>query len=63
MKNQLEQRLRKLDAERAIKPKFLVVLENKQAVLKNALFCISSATKVIEEELLKEDNKEEVKRL
>ena len=63
MKNQLEQRLRKLDAERAIKPKFLVELENKQAVLKNTLFCISSATKVIEEELLKEDNKEEIKRL
>ena len=38
MKNQLEQRLRKLDAERAIKPKFLVELENKQAVLKTLGF-------------------------
>jgi hypothetical protein len=54
MKNQLEQRLRKLKAEYATGQKSLAELENKQAVLKNTLLRISSAIKVIEEELREE---------
>ena len=51
MKHQLEQRFRKLDAEYATGQKSFAELENIQAVLKNTLFRISSAIKVIDEEL------------
>jgi hypothetical protein len=54
MKKQLEQRLRKLDAEYETGQKSLAELENQQAVLKNTLLCISSAFKVIKEELREE---------
>jgi hypothetical protein len=54
MKHQLEQHFRKLDPEYAAGQKSFAELENKKAILKNNLFRISSAIKVIDEELRKD---------
>jgi len=61
MKRQLEQRLKELRAEYASGQKTLAELENKQMNLKNTLLRISNAIQALEEELSKENRKEEDK--
>jgi uncharacterized coiled-coil protein SlyX len=61
MKQQLEQRLKDLQAEYAAGQKALAELENKQATLKTTLERISGAIQVLEEELSNESSKEENK--
>jgi septal ring factor EnvC (AmiA/AmiB activator) len=59
MKKQLEQRLKELRAEFESGQKALNELENKQMNLRDTLLRISDAIKVLEEELSKENFKEE----
>ena len=61
MKQQLEHRLQELKAEYASGQKALSELENKEAALKNTLQRINGAIQVLEEELSKENSKEEIK--
>ena len=61
MKQQIEQRLKELRAEYASGQKTLAELENKQMTLRSTLLRISSAIKVLEEQLSKENSKEEDK--
>lgn len=61
MKQQLEQRLQELKTEYASGQKALAELENKEAVLKSTLQRINGAIQVLEEELSKENSKEEIK--
>ena len=62
MKQQLEQRLKELKAEYAAGQKTLAELENKQNTLRDTLFRISGAIKVLEEELGKDGKEEETKK-
>lgn len=54
MKQQLEQRLKELQAEYVSGQKQLAELEDKQLNLKNTLLRLSSAIKALEEELARE---------
>jgi septal ring factor EnvC (AmiA/AmiB activator) len=56
MAQQLEQRLKELRAEYESGQKTLAELENKQMNLRSTLLRISSAIKVLEEELAKESS-------
>jgi uncharacterized coiled-coil protein SlyX len=61
MKQQLEQRLKELRAEYASGQKALAELENKQAAIRSTLLRISTAIEALEEELTKENGKEDNK--
>jgi uncharacterized coiled-coil protein SlyX len=61
MKQQLEQRLKELRAEYASGQKALAELENKQTAIRSTLIRISTAIEALEEELTKENGKEENK--
>lgn len=61
MKQQLEQRLKELRTEYASGQKALAELENKQAAIRSTLIRISTAIEALEEELTKENGKEENK--
>ena len=56
MKEQLEQRLKELNAEFESGQKMLAELEAKQANMRNTLLRISGAIQVLQEELAKERN-------
>ncbi len=58
MKQQLEQRLKELRAERETGQKTLDELETKEKDLRSTLLRISGAIKVLEEELTKERSSE-----
>ena len=61
MKQQLEQRLKELRAEYESGQKALAELENKQTALRSTLLRINNAIQILEEELSKENIREENK--
>jgi uncharacterized coiled-coil protein SlyX len=61
MKQQLEQRLKELQAEYAAGQKALAELENKQATLRTTLERISGAIQVLEEDMSNESGNKENK--